>query len=262
VLYADAGGGGSNASTVQWRAVRRADRQGRRWQRGRVAVGVSWWVSGPWPGWSRGWCWCRCRCWCRSRGGPGLQQQWAVVCVAALLRLQRMTRAQTCRGGMSGMRLGVCGTGEGEQRGEESQGSRCSTRRWSRRREARDGRTDRRGLGLGLEMGLEMGLERADAADRQPMGDSRSLVSAARAAVSTGTKAPSAARDTRRRVLAAGAGAGSGSLALPRSCCNVGYRPCAAPCCAVRCCAAIIHLCSLHFQAWPSPSPLLPAPNA
>jgi hypothetical protein len=31
----------------------------------------------------------------------------------ALLRLQRMTRAQTCRGGMSGMRLGVSGTGEG-----------------------------------------------------------------------------------------------------------------------------------------------------
>jgi hypothetical protein len=78
------------------------------------------------------------------------------------------------------------GRGGAERRGEESQGSRCSTRRWSRRREARDGRTDRREL----EMGLEMGLERADAADRQPMGDSRSLVSAARAAVSTGTKAP------------------------------------------------------------------------
>jgi hypothetical protein len=147
--------------------------------------------------------------------------------VAGLLRLQRMTRAQTCRGGMSGMRLGVCGTGEGvERRGEPRQSLQHEKMEQAPRGKRRTDRQTGTGTGNGTGNGTR---ESREAADRQPMGDSRILVSAARAAVSTGTKAPI----RRQRHSQTRAGSGSGSLALPRSCCNVSHRPCAAVPCGV-----------------------------
>jgi hypothetical protein len=90
-----------------------------------------------------------------------------------------------------------------------------------------DRQTDRRGLGLGRGLGLEMGLERAE---RRRTGSRWATLESWSAPLGQpcpqGPKLTSAARGTRRRVLAA-------SLALPRSCCNVSHRPCAAVPCGV-----------------------------
>jgi hypothetical protein len=129
------------------------------------------------------------------------------------------------------MRLGVCGTGEGvERRGEPRQSLQHEKMEQAPRGKRRTDRQTGTGTGTGTGNGTR---ESREAADRQPMGDSRILVSAARAAVSTGTKAPIRRQRHSQTRAGSGSGSGSGSLALPRSCCNVSHRPCAAVPCGV-----------------------------